>query len=82
MNESDGWGYFPDLPSDLFNETMLFIRDALMMEYDSGFKDENIQNLIIEKLLLYVMENFYPNLNIFTKNKPDKIINKKPFIIG
>ena len=82
MNESDGWGYFPDLPSDLFNETMLFIRDALMMEYDSGFKDENIQNLIIEKLLLYVMENFYPNLNIFTKNKPDKIINKKPFVIG
>ena len=82
MNESDGWGNFSDLPSDLFNETMLFIRDGLMFEYDSGIRDENIQNLILEKLLLYVMENFYPNLNIFTKNKPDKIINKIPFVIG
>ena len=82
MNEKDGWGFFPDLPSAEFNDVMLLIKDELTVEYDEGDKNSNIQSMIVDKFLLFLVEYYYPQFNLFIKNKPDKIINKIPFIIG
>ena len=32
--------------------------------------------MILDKFLLFLVEYHYPQFNLFTKNKPDKIINK------
>ena len=82
MNEKDGWGFFHDLPSANFNDAMSLIKDELTVEYDEWDKKSNIQNMIIDKLLLFLVEYYYPHFKLFIKNKPDKIINKIPFIIG
>ena len=82
MNEKDGWGFYPDLPSAEFNDVMLLIKDELTVEYDEGDKNSNIQSMIVDKFLIFLVEYYYPQFNLFIKNKPDKIINKIPFIIG
>ncbi len=82
MNEKDGWGFYPDLPSAEFNDVMLLIKDELTVEYDEGDKNSNIQSMIVDKFLLFLVEYYYPQFKLFIKNKPDKIINKIPFIIG
>ena len=82
MNEKDGWGFYPDLPSAEFNDVMLLIKDELTVEYDEGDKNSNIQSMIVDKFLLFLVEYYYPHFKLFIKNKPDKIINKIPFIIG
>ena len=82
MNEKDGWGFYPDLPSAEFNDVMLLIKDELTVEYDEGDKNSNIQSMIVDKFLIFLVEYYYPHFKLFIKNKPDKIINKIPFIIG
>jgi hypothetical protein len=82
MNEKDGWGFYPDLPSAEFNDMMLLIKDELTVEYDEGDKNSNIQSMIVDKFLIFLVEYYYPHFKLFIKNKPDKIINKIPFIIG
>jgi len=78
----DKWAIFPDLPNDDFNTTMIFIRDQLMIEYNSGNREGNIENIIINNILLKALENTSRTFNIFTKSKPSNIINKTPYILG
>lgn len=82
MNKKDGWGFFNDLPNADFNNMMLFIKSELRLEYNAGDKNFNIQNMIVDRFLLSLVEYHYPHFNLFTKTKPDKIINKIAFIIG
>jgi hypothetical protein len=82
INEKDGWGFFPDLPNDKFNDTMIFIKDLLMIEYDSENKNSETQNIIINTILLNVLKYTYPNFNLFITNKPSNIINKTPYILA
>ena len=72
------WAFFPDLPSDKFNTTMIFIRDQLMIEYKSGNKEGNIETIIVNNIL----ENTSKSFNLFTTSKPSNIINKTPYILG
>lgn len=72
------WAFFPDLPSDKFNTTMIFIRDQLMIEYKSGNREGNIETIIVNNIL----ENTSKPFNLFTTSKPSNIINKTPYILG
>ena len=78
----DKWAFFPDLPSDKFNTKMIFIKDRLMIEYKSGNKEGDIENIIVNNILLHALENTSSTFNLFTKNKPSNIINKTPYILG
>ena len=82
INEKDGWGFFPDLPSDKFNDTMTFVREILMTEYDSDNKNGDTQNIILDTILLNVLKYTYPNFNLFITDKPSNIINKTPYILA
>lgn len=75
-------GFFNNLPSADFNDMMLFIKNELTLEYNAGDRNFNIQNMIVDRFLISLAEYHYPYFNLFTKTKPDKIINKIPFIIG
>lgn len=76
------WTYFSDLPSDDFNTTMIFIRDQLMIEYKSGNKEGNIEDIIVNNILLKALGNTSQTFNTFTRSKPSNIINKTPYILG
>ena len=76
------WAFFPDLPSDNFNTTMIFIRDQLKIEYKSGNREGNIENIIVNNILLKALENTSRTFNLFTTSKPSNIINKTPYILG
>ena len=78
----DKWAFFPDLPSDNFNTTMIFIREQLMIEYKSGNREGNIENIIVNNILLQALENTSQTFNLFTTSKPNNIINKTPYILG
>ena len=78
----DKWAFFPDLPSDKFNTKMIFIKDRLMIEYKSGNKEGDIENIIVNNILLKALENTSSTINLFTRNKPSNIINKTPYILG
>ena len=82
INEKDGWGFFPDLPSDKFNDTMTFVKEILMTEYDSNNKNGDTQNIILDTILLNVLKYTYPEFNLFITDKPSNIINKSPYILA
>ena len=82
INEKDGWGFFPDLPSDKFNDTMTFVREILMTEYDNDNKNGDTQNIILNTILLNVLKYTYPEFNLFITDKPSNIINKTPYILA
>jgi hypothetical protein len=56
---------------------MGFVKNELEIEFNDGKKDNIIEDLILNKIILK-----FENLKIFTKNKPDNVINKIPYIIG
>jgi hypothetical protein len=82
MNTYDGWGEYSDLPSSKINTEMFFIKKELEFEFYHGNKDNILEHVIINNIILKSLENRFSNYNLFTKNKPDKIINKTPYIIG
>jgi len=77
MNSDYGWGEYSDLPSTQINAEMGFVKNELEIEFNDGKKDNIIEDLIFNKIILR-----FENLKIFTKNKPDNVINKIPYIIG
>ena len=77
MNSDYGWGEYSDLPSDKINGEMIFVREELVKEFYHGKKENIIEHIIFNNIILR-----FGNLKIFTTNKPDKIINKTPYIIG
>ena len=77
MNSDYGWGEYSDLPSTQINAEMGFVKYELEIEFNDGKKDNIIEDLILNKIILK-----FENLKIFTKNKPDNVINKIPYIIG
>jgi hypothetical protein len=77
MNSDYGWGEYSDLPSTQINAEMGFVKNELEIEFNDGKKDNIIEDLILNKIILK-----FENLKIFTKNKPDNVINKIPYIIG
>ena len=82
MNAYYGWGEYSDLPSTKINTEMVFIKKELEFEFYHGNKDNILEHVIINNIILKSLENRFSNYNLFTKNKPDKIINKTPYIIG
>ena len=53
-----------------------------MIEYKSGNKEGDIENIIVNNILLKALENTSSTINLFTRNKPSNIINKTPYILG
>jgi U3 small nucleolar RNA-associated protein 14 len=82
MNAYYGWGEYSDLPSTKINTEMVFIKNELEIEFYHGTKDNILEHIIINNIILKSLENRFSNYNLFTKNKPNKIINKTPYIIG
>ncbi len=82
MNRYDGWGKYYDLPSSNFNNEMAFIKFELSVEYNHGNKNNKLEDIILNNILLKSLQTRFSQIDIFTKNKPDKIINKTPFVIG
>jgi hypothetical protein len=82
MNAYSGWGKYSNLPSTKINTEMVFIRKELEVEFYHGNKDNILEHVIINNIILKSLENRFSNYNLFTKNKPNKIINKTPYIIG
>ena len=77
MNSDYGWGEYTDLPSNKINGEMIYVREELVKEFYHGGKNNIIEDLIFNKIILR-----FGNLKIFTTNKPNNIINKTPYIIG
>ena len=77
MNSDYGWGEYTDLPSNKINGEMIYVREELVKELYHGGKNNIIEDLIFNKIILR-----FGNLKIFTTNKPNNIINKTPYIIG
>ena len=77
MNSDYGWGEYTDLPSSKINGEMIYVREELVKEFYHGGKNNIIEDLIFNKIILR-----FGNLKIFTTNKPNNIINKTPYIIG
>ncbi len=82
MNKSSGWGMYYDLPNPTFNNSMIYIKDALSLAFINKDKDNDIENIIIKNILIKTLELNYPHFNIFTTDKPNNIINELPYIIG
>jgi len=82
MNTYYGWGEYSDLPSTKINTEMFFIKKELEFEFYHGNKENILEHVIFNNIILKSLENRFSNYNLFTKNKPDKIINKTPYIIG
>jgi hypothetical protein len=82
MNTYYGWGEYSNLPSTKINTEMVFIRKELEFEFYHGNKENILEHVIFNNIILKSLENRFSNYNLFTKNKPDKIINKTPYIIG
>ena len=61
---------------------MASIKYELSVEYNHGNKNNKIEDIILNNILLKSLQTRFQQFNIFTKNKPDKIINKTPFVIG
>ena len=77
MNSDYGWGEYSDLPSNKINGEMIYVREELVKEFYHGGKNNIIEDIIFNKIILR-----FGNLKIFTTNKPNNVINKTPYIIG
>ncbi len=77
MNSNYGWGEYSDLPSNKINGEMIYVREELVKEFYHGGKNNIIEDIIFNKIILR-----FGNHKIFTTNKPTNVINKTPYIIG
>jgi hypothetical protein len=80
MNKYHGWGEYVDLPEQSFNNEMIHVQDHLM-SYIRNISSS--YDLDIVEFIYNIMQKGPKNMhnNIFTTTKPNKIINKIPFVI-
>ena len=80
MNKYHGWGEYVDLPEQSFNNEMIYVQDHLM-SYIRNISSS--YDLDIVEFIYNMMQKGPKNMhnNIFTTTKPNKIINKIPFVI-
>jgi hypothetical protein len=80
MNKYHGWGEYVDLPQKSFNDEMIYVQDHLM-SYIRNISSS--YDLDMVEFIYNMIQKGPKNMhnNIFTKIKPNKIINKIPFVI-
>lgn len=80
MNKNYGWGEYADLPEDKFNDEMVNIEDQLILYIQNLSSSYDLDMVdFIYNMIQKAPKNIHNN--IFTDIKPNKIINKTPFII-